>query len=120
MRSEWQTYKGRQLFYCDYAGLENDELQAEVSVTDAFITTRPIGSLLVLVNVQDVPPTRKNIGIFISSIPRTQKYIQKTAVLGVGFSGQRKVLFDAVMRITKADMMVFEDAEKAKDWLIEE
>lgn len=120
MCSEWQTYKGRQLFYCNFGALGNDELQAEVDATDALIMKQPIGSVLALVNVQDVPPTRKSIGIFIGSIPRTQKHIRKTAVLGVGFSGQRKVLFDAVMRITRADMMIFEDAEKAKDWLVQE
>jgi hypothetical protein len=120
MYSEWQTHKDQPFFYCNYEALENDDLQFEIDATDALIMKQPIGSMLVLVNVQDVPPTRKNIGIFISSIPRTQKYIRKTAVFGVGLSGKRKVLFDAVMRITRADMMVFEDAEKAKDWLVQE
>ena len=119
MRSHWQTHNGHQIFFCDYNGMENDALQAEVDDSDAVIMTQPTGSVLVLVDLHGVPPTRRSIGTFINSIPNTQKHIRKTAVIGIGFSGQRKVLFDAVMRITKADnMMIFDDIEKAKDWLM--
>ena len=119
MRSEWQTHKGQQFFLCNYANLENNELQTEVDDCDRLIMQEPAGSVLVLVDVNGVPPTRRNIGTFIGSVPHTQKNIRKTAVIGVGFSGQRKVLFDAIVRITRAvNMMVFDDAEKAKDWLV--
>jgi hypothetical protein len=118
MRSEWQTHKGQQFFYCNYSDLGIGPLQAEMDEVDVFIAQQPVGSVLILTDVRGVSPSRQVVAAFIKSVPHTQKYLRKSAVIGIGFSGQRKVLFDAVMRITKGDVMVFEDIEAAKDWLV--
>jgi len=118
MRSRLQTHKDRQIFFCDYVDLEIDQLQAELNAVDAFIMQQPQGSVLVLADVRGVSPTRENLSMFIKSVQHTKKYLRKSAAIGVGFSGQRKVLFDAVMRISGGNMVVFEDIEQAKDWLV--
>lgn len=119
MRSEWQTYKGQQFFYCNYADLEIEQLQAEMNEVDPYLMQQPAGSVLILTDVRGIAPTRQIVGAFIKSVPRTKKYLRKSVVIGIGFSGQRKVLFDAVMRITRGDVVVFDDVETAKDWLVE-
>ena len=119
MRSGLQTHKGRQFFFCDYVDLETDQLQAELNAVDAFIMQQLLGSVLILSDVRDVSATRENIGMFIKSVQHTKRYLRKSAVIGIEFSGQRKVLFDAVMRITGGNMTLFNDLEQAKDWLVE-
>ncbi|MCJ7432657.1 MAG: hypothetical protein MUO77_04140 [Anaerolineales bacterium] len=119
MRSEWQTHKGRQFFFCNYANLEIEDLQVEMNAVDAFTGQQPEASVLMLTDVRGLPATRQVVGMFIKSASYTRKYLRKSAVIGIGFSGQKKVLFDAVMRISGANVMVFEDIENAKDWLME-
>ena len=120
MRSGWQTHKGQQFFFGDYANLNGDSLREEVDAGDVLIVQQPVASVVALIDVNGVTPTRENLGIFIKSVQRTTKYVRKSAVIGVGLSGQRKVLFDAVKRITEDNMMVFDDVEAAKDWLLED
>jgi hypothetical protein len=60
------------------------------------------------------------VGLFIKSATHTKKYLRKSSVIGIGFTGQRKALFDAVMRVSGANVTVFEDIEQAKDWLVAE
>jgi hypothetical protein len=117
MRSEWQTHKGRQFFYCNYSGLGIGPLQAEMDEVDVFIAQQPAGSVLILTDMRGVSPSRQIVAAFIKSVPHTKKYLHKSAVIGIG-SGNRKVLFDAVMRITGGDVMAFDDVEEAKDWLV--
>jgi len=117
MRSELQTHKGKQFFYCNYVDMEGDALQAELTAVDAYVMQQPEGSALVLIDVRGVAPTRENIGMYIKSARNSKKYLHKSAVIGIGFSGQRRVLFDAVMRIAGDEMTLFEDIEAAKDWL---
>jgi hypothetical protein len=119
MRSGWQVHKGRQFFFCNYANLDPKVLQVEMDEVDAFTGQQPEASVLMLTDVRGLFPTRQIVGMFIKSASYTKKYLRKSAVIGIGFSGQRKVLFDAVMRVTGANVMVFDDIEKAKDWLME-
>jgi hypothetical protein len=119
MRSEWQNHKGKPFFYCNYANLEVDQLQAEMEAVRDFITQQPANSVSILADVRGLSASRQIVGHFLKSLPRTKKHLYKSAVIGIGLSGQKKVLFDAVMRITGAEMQVFEDIEKAKDWLAE-
>lgn len=117
MRSQWQTHKDHPFLLCDFAGLDGDALQTEIKESDALIMAQPLNSVLVLADLCGIALSGNSLSLFIDTIPRGQKFVRKTAVLGV--SGHKKMLFDAVLHITKADnMMIFDDLEKAKDWLV--
>jgi hypothetical protein len=119
MRSGWQTHKDMQFFFCNYANLDTGALRVEIGEVDAFTGQQPEASVLMLTDVRGLSPTRQIVAMFIKSASYTKKYLRKSAVIGIGFSGQRKVLFDAVMRVSGANVMIFDDIEKAKDWLVE-
>ena len=120
MLSEWQTHKGKMFLFCNFAGLETtDTLRAAIKESDLLIMTQPLNSVLVLVDVHGVPLFSKSaVSLVIDTIPRGKKYVRKTAVLGVGLTGQRKVLFESILQITGGDMMAFDDMQQAKDWLV--
>ena len=119
MRSEWQSHKGQPFFFCNYAALEVDELESEMDYVRSVITQQPRGTLLILTDVRGIQPTREILAAFMKIMPQTKNHLRKSAIIGVGFSGQSKVLFDAVLRITGGDAKVFDEIEKAKDWLVE-
>ena len=118
MRSEWQMYKEKQIFYCDYTRIGVEELQAEMDEVDAFIGKQPEASVLMLTDVQGLIGSPKVVEMFKKSSAHTKKYLSRSAVIGIGFSGPKKILFDLVMRVSGANVNLFDDAQKAKDWLV--
>lgn len=120
MKSGWQTHKGKQIFICQYASLSLEELQAEVNAVDAFIGDQSLRSVCMLTDLRGQEPSRRIVSIFIKSASFTKKFLRKSAVIGIDLNGKRKALFDAVIEITGANVVLFEDAEKAKDWLAED
>jgi hypothetical protein len=118
MRSEWLTYQGHRLFFCNYAQLTLENLKVEMAAVDAFIGQQPEGSVLILTDVRGLVGSPQVLDLFKQSTSHTKKYIRRSAVVGIGFSGPKKVLFDMVMRFSGQNVVVFEDPEKAKDWLV--
>ena len=120
MRSEWQTHKGKRFMYanCSNLGVDVDQLTAELDAADAMIVQEPENSVLVLTDVRGLVGSNEAIAIFKVSATRTQKYIRKSAVIGVG-GAIRRLLVEAVSRFSGQPLVTFEDLERAKDWLVE-
>ncbi len=119
MLSEWIAYKGHRLFICHYANLSLEALQAEIKLVDAALAQQPPASVLILTDVRGLVGSPQVVDMFKQSTARTKPYIRRSAVVGIGFSGPKKVLFDLVMRFSGQKAVVFEDELKAKDWLVE-
>ncbi len=120
MRSEWLTHQGRPIFFCNFAHLSVEALQAEITAVDALICQQPANSMTVLTDVRGLIGSPQVVNLFKNSTSRTKPYIRRSAVVGIGFSGPKKVLFDLVMRFSGQSVVIFEDMEQAKDWLVEE
>ena len=118
MRSEWLTYKSQKIFFCNYANLDVAALQVEMDAVDALIAQQPPTSVLIMTDVRGLIGSPQVLGMFKKSTAHTKNYIRRSAVVGIGFSGPKKVLFDMVMRFSGQKAVVFEDLDKAKDWLL--
>ena len=119
MHSEWMTHKGQKYFFCNYAHLTDMALlKAEMDAVDEFIGRQPEQSMLILTDVRGLIGTPQVVNLFTKSATHTKKYVRKSAIIGIGFTGPRKVLFDFVLRASGQKVTVFEDLEKAKDWLV--
>jgi hypothetical protein len=118
MRSAWLTHKGHKYFYCNYSYLTVAVLESEMREVDEYIGGQPENSVVILTDVRGLVGTPQVFNMFRQSTIHTKKYICRSAVLGIGFSGPKKVLFDLVMRISGQNVVVFDDEEAAKDWLV--
>jgi len=98
--------------------LEIEKLQVEMDEVDAFIGQQPAASVSMLTDVRGLHGSPRVADMFKKSASHTKKHLRKSAVVGIGFSGPKKVLFDVVMRFSGAAVEIFDDIEKAKDWLI--
>ena len=118
MKSEWREYKGKRYFFSDYSGFGMDfqSLKTEVNAVDDLITQQPENSVLVLIDFRNTVGTTEVVDLFKQGASRTRKYIRKNAILGI--VGIRKILLDAVTRLTGQVAQTFDDEESAKDWLI--
>jgi len=119
MNSKLITHKDQQMIYCEYGGFGNDVagLEAEVKAVDDWICTQPLNSVLSVANVAGSYPTPAALAVIEKSTTRTKPHIRKQAILGL--TNERSVLAHLVTYISGLDMKLFDDLERAKDWLAE-
>jgi len=120
MKSVFFTHKGKQMIYCEYGGFGNDlaGLAEEVTAVDDWICSQPPDSVLSVANVAGSYPTPAALTLMEKSTTRTKPYIRKQAILGL--TGERTVLARIVTYVSGLDMKLFDDLERAKDWLAED
>lgn len=123
MKSHWITYRGKQILYCDYSGYtlrDFDALKAEMDAAVAVLVEQPEGSCLALTDVRRSVASPAVVALIKDAAIVTAKHVRKQAVLGI--TGMKKVLFDAVIRVSKQPARAFGDLEEeeAKQWLVEE
>ncbi|HLA84451.1 MAG TPA: hypothetical protein VJL29_06630 [Thermoguttaceae bacterium] len=123
MKSHWMVYQGKQILYCDYANFALDQFEAfktELDSAVAVITREPEKSLLALTDIRRSVASPAVVDMFKTAAIVTAKHIRKQAVVGV--SGMKKILFDAVIHISKQPARAFGDLEleKAQKWLVED
>jgi hypothetical protein len=122
MKSRWTDHKGKKILYIDLSKFGgNDsavdtELSQVISIMGQEVYSQPLKSVLVLVDLRDTMITRDVQRLISERIADTQKYIRKTAV--VGLSGIRGIFLDYFARMAGSDTVGFDTPEPAEDWLI--
>lgn len=118
MRSQWIEYKGKPIFYQNFAGLfyNSEAVKKELNEVQQIVTAQPENSVLVLADFRDTQITSDLLGILNEASARTKKYVHKTAVLGV--TGIKRTLADLLVRLTGQPLMYFDTEEEAKEWLV--
>ena len=119
MKSEWITHKGVRIFHLRYDcfGDDSEGLGKEVGESIVEAMKEPPDSILELVDVTDTTGSRKNVEILRDAANQCKSRIRKVAVLGI--SGVRQLIAQGVARITGMNFTLFDDIEKAKDFLVE-
>jgi hypothetical protein len=95
-----------------------EELQREVNYSDQEIASQPEASVMVLTDISKILASPQVVDLFKKSMSFTKKYVKKSAAVGIGFSGPKKVLFDIVLRFSGQSVNLFNDLEEAKNWLV--
>jgi hypothetical protein len=116
MKSRQIDYKGLRIFYADYSDYGRDigALRAEVDHFDAVIEQQK--GALVLVDIRNTVTSSEVVSLMKESTARTKGHVARTAVVGV--SGIQRVLAQAVARFAGEPLMLFNDVEAAKEWLV--
>jgi len=121
MRSSWIIHQGKRILCADYTNFQPEDfeaLKAELLAVEAEICRQPINSVLSLTDVRGSIATREAVELFKKSAPVAKKHILRQAVIGV--TGVKRILFDAVVKISGQNARTFDDVEQAKDWLVKE
>jgi hypothetical protein len=120
MRSIWQDYKGRRIFYQDFAGLfyNGEALKAELNEVQKIVVQEPTNSVLVLTDLRDTQVSGDVLSAMNAASTLTKNHVRKTAVLGV--TGVKRTLGDMLSRLTGQPLMYFDNETEAKEWLIQD
>jgi hypothetical protein len=118
LRSTWEFYKGKRIFSIRYDHLNFDQLKAEMHAAEKETLTQPAGSVLMLIDTTGTIITPDALLLFKNVASSTRKYTQRAAVLGV--NGTRRALLDIVVKFSGMNVVTFDDAAHARDWLASE
>ena len=117
MQSEFITHNGKRIFIANYENLNFEAFEKEIKTVTETLCGEPANSVLCINNTSGLMATPKVINLFIWSVGKTKPHISKAAVVGLGLSGTRKGLMDVILKATQQTAQVFDDLEKAKDWM---
>jgi hypothetical protein len=121
MRSQWIEHGGKRILYADYTNFSESDfeaLRAEVVEVETEIARQPENSVLSLTDIRGSVASREAVDLFKKSAVVAKKYIRKQAVVGV--TGLKKIVFDAVVKLSGQNATAFDDLETAKDWLVKQ
>ncbi len=118
-RIQMITHRGQQITSLDFSEVRTTE-QGLNAIEQArrLIQAQPEHSVLTLTNVQDAHFDAEILGELREMVSQNRRFVVAGAV--VGMKGLQRVAYTAMMRITGRNIKAFEDAEKAKDWLVSE
>ena len=121
MKSHWITYQDKSILYCDYSNYgqpDFDQLKAELDEVVALLVQQPKDSVLAITDIRGSTASREAVALFKEAGIETVDHIHKQAVVGV--TGLKKILYDAVIRISRQPAKPFGDLEleEAKQWLV--
>lgn len=104
--------------YSNFSGFgrDVDALRAEVVAADDEICRQPKDSVLVLVDVRGTTTSTQAVDVFRESATRTKGWVIRHAIIGV--TGIQKILARAVARFSGEELVLFDDVDEAKDWLV--
>jgi hypothetical protein len=116
MKSSWEAYKGKKIFYARYDHLTLEELQTEINFVKNEVIQQSPDSMLALINVAGTIITPAALNLFKEIAVATNKQAHKTAVLGI--TGARRMMLDVVVKFSGMKVVPFDDETQAKDWLL--
>ena len=119
MKSQWITHKGVRILHLRYDHFGDDSSGLRMEVDESFdeVMKQPPNSVLELVDVTDTTGSGENVDILRNAAAKCKTHIRMVAVIGI--SGVRQLIVQGVARITGMSFTLFDDVEKAKDWLAE-
>jgi len=118
VKSGFLTHHEKQIFLCDYSNFGSDSaaLIAEMTAAEAVMGRQPENSLLVLMDVRNSVASKEAVESIKKGAVKTKKVVRKLALVGV--TGVKKIIMQAVSRMSGHQATVFDNVEKAKDWLV--
>jgi len=115
-RVSFAKHKGRDILIVDLSESKNaDDNIAVLDKARAVIDIQAPKSLLILTNVTNAHYDPRAADAMKKYSAANTPYIKASAVVGV--TGIRRVIYQAIVKITGRQISTFESADEALDWL---
>jgi hypothetical protein len=116
-RVRFIVHSWRQILLLDFSHCSTDEAINIIDEAIEVIRSQPESSLLIVTDVTGAKYDLKVIEKFKEFTNGNKPYVKASAV--VGLDELQKVVYNAATLFSKRTLPLFDDIEKAKDWLIE-
>ena len=115
-RVKWINYKGKDILCDDYTNLQGDEFVEIIKTLTDHVMKVGKKDILLLLDLNNSYTNKPVVSAFTEAGKRVRPVVKKTAVLGI--TGVKKVLLNAVNKLSSIDANPFSSEEEAKEWLI--
>lgn len=117
-RVKFIKHEWKQILLLDFSNGSVDEVIKAIAKASDTIRLQPKSSLLILTDVTNARYNLEVVEKLKDFTSANTPYVRASAV--VGLDGLKKIVYNAVIMFSKRRISVFEDIEKAKDWLIKQ
>ncbi len=114
-RIKWIEYKGKEILYCDFRELSENELIEHIKYSDEQVISSGKKDILKINDVRGLFAMVSLLPEIQKSIERQKQYLKKSAY--VGTKGIKNLL-DALNSLSKSKAKPFAKLEDAKEWLV--
>lgn len=117
-RVRFITHKNKSILFIDLSKCSKEHALEAIEKSKSIIKEQPKNSVLALTDITNESVYIPEFFLAIEDFVRHNRpYIKASAVIA---SGELLKLFvDTISNLTQRNFSIFEDIEKAKDWLIE-
>lgn len=109
-------HKGKKILFLNFSQCSAADVLKTIAEAKSVIQTCPPGSLLTLTNVADTRFDSTASEAMKEFAKHNKPYVRAAAVVGI--TGLKRIIFDAVVKLSGRNITSFDATEKAKDWLI--
>jgi hypothetical protein len=114
-RCRFVIHKGKQIYLIDIEGLTPDQVVAQIPVAAKDIRAQPLGSVRTLVHVKGVKLEERMNNDLKELAAGNKPYVTVSAISGL--SSLQRVVLNTVKIVTRRDFHLFDEKEKALDFL---
>lgn len=115
-REVWLRHEGKTIIVHNYGGLDGEETIALASFVARRALNRRVGSLRILVDIENLVPPQQVIAEISSQVETFKSLILKLGILGQ--TGCTAELVSALGDRQVSDVQAFTSREEALNWLI--
>lgn len=119
MKTQWISHKGKRILLADYSnfGMNIEGAKAEMQAAISLAKHEPPNSVLTLTDVRGTKGSPEMLNLMKDTATKIAPHARKRAVVGV--SGIQRTFVDFINKISGTKTFtLFDDLEKAKDWLV--
>lgn len=116
-KAEFIEHKGKRIFHINFRSVNLKEMTDIIAVAKAKISKEPAGSVLTLTDATGTDLTPDISQALKDFAAHNKPFVKTGAVLGV--TGIKRVAYNALLVFTgRRNLHLFDDEDKAKDWLV--
>jgi len=114
-RCRFIKHKGKRIYLIDIEGLSPDDVVKRIPIAARDIRAQPLGSVMTLVHVKGVKLEERMNTDLKELAAGNKPYVRLSAISGL--SPLQRVVLNTVKIVTRREFHLFEEKEKALDFL---
>jgi hypothetical protein len=120
MKTQWVNHKGTRILLADFSnfGMDIQRAKEEMETAIHLANYEPMSSVLTLTDVRGTKGSPEMFEAMKATAGEIIPFARKRAIVGI--TGVQRVFLDIINKLSgNKAIVMFDDMEKAKDWLVE-
>jgi hypothetical protein len=114
-RIQFIEHKGKQILHLDFANAKPGEVVKSSRAAMSVIAKHPPKSLRTLTDVTDMKFDAESTQVLKELASHNAPYVVAGAVVGI--TGLKQIIYNAVIKFSGRNLVVFDNTDQAKEWL---